>query len=377
MIRDLYVGLRLLGIHFFKKFGRAGIPVLLEGLNEGDERIVEAATSALRSMGIKILPYLEKACKGKKPMLRIRAIKLLGELGEASFPTLVAAIKHPDISVRVEAVIALRQLGESAPAAIPVLVDILKDDNNSLQTEVQQTLRAMAPHSIPALLEVIKSGDIERSMSAVSILGNMGSEAVPGLIELFIGSHEQAGKWARTALLSIGAPAAPSVAELLINENLEIRLRGARALQLMGSHAKDGETKLLEALVDEDQDVCFRAAFTLNLIENEDPRVQVVLEKLTQPLGPFDTLDLFLVNKEYDRVRLTQEHPIVGEIMIDSTNRYFLSPEEDYRCGDTEAISVAGPISRIRKFQGIVNISGVYDREAGLLVEHIEPSTDR
>jgi len=38
IFHEFYVLLRLAGIHFFGLFGRTGVEVLIEGLNESDER---------------------------------------------------------------------------------------------------------------------------------------------------------------------------------------------------------------------------------------------------------------------------------------------------------------------------------------------------
>ena len=88
--------------------------------------------------------------------------------------------------------------------------------------------------------------------------------------------------------------------------------------------------------------------------------------------------DLYRTNIKHHRVRVSREHPILGELIIDSSGAYFLTPEEDYRGGDTAAIPIAvpskGPVTR---FLGrLVRIAGTYEEGVGLTVEWIalEPS---
>ncbi len=78
IFHEFYVLIRLAGIHFFGLFGRAGVEVLIEGLNESDERIVKLAEDKLKRMGSKAMPALIKALNSKNTLIQSRSAKLLG-----------------------------------------------------------------------------------------------------------------------------------------------------------------------------------------------------------------------------------------------------------------------------------------------------------
>ena len=82
IFHEMYVPLRLAGIHFFALFGRAGVDVMIQGLGEYDKRIVNAAETKLKNMGSKANRALIKALKSKNSLIQSRAANLLGNLGD-------------------------------------------------------------------------------------------------------------------------------------------------------------------------------------------------------------------------------------------------------------------------------------------------------
>src|SRR5262249_46164474 len=70
--------------------GPAGVPALLDAMNDAEESVRNNATSAVRRMGSRALPALVDALK--KETIRAHAVKLLGMLGEEVVPDLVKAL---------------------------------------------------------------------------------------------------------------------------------------------------------------------------------------------------------------------------------------------------------------------------------------------
>ncbi|MBT8373107.1 MAG: HEAT repeat domain-containing protein, partial [Deltaproteobacteria bacterium] len=100
IFHEIYVLLRLAGIHFFGLFGRAGAEVLIEGLNESDERIVKLAEHKLNHMGDKATPALIKALNSKNALIQSRAAKLLGNTAPESVSSLSQAMNSDNEFVR-------------------------------------------------------------------------------------------------------------------------------------------------------------------------------------------------------------------------------------------------------------------------------------
>ncbi len=91
-----------------------------------------------------------------------------------------------------------------------------------------------------------------------------------------------------------------------------------------------------------------------------------VLEKL-------EVDDLYRTDLKHHRVRVSREHPILGELIIDSSGAFFLTPEEDFRGGNAAAIPIAALTGdQVTRFLGrLVKIAGTYEEEVGLTVEWI------
>lgn len=90
-------------------------------------------------------------------------------------------------------------------------------------------------------------------------------------------------------------------------------------------------------------------------------------------LGPLNVLDVFVVGRITGPVRVSPDHPLVGELMQDVTGRYFLSPEEDERGYGMGCVSVVG-LEDERAFDLVdqtVEVTGVYDPARGFLIESI------
>jgi HEAT repeat protein len=79
----------------------------------------------------------------------------LGRIGAAAVPSLVAALHDAHPSVRLKAVEVLGRMGEDAAAAVPDLVLLLDDPDESVQKAATRTLGRIGPAAktaVPALM---------------------------------------------------------------------------------------------------------------------------------------------------------------------------------------------------------------------------------
>jgi hypothetical protein len=87
-------------------------------------------------------------------------------------------------------------------------------------------------------------------------------------------------------------------------------------------------------------------------------------------LPPLEVLDVYVVGRIGERVRISEEAPLLGELMRDAAGSYFLSPQEDERGEGMAAVAVPG-LDDPRGF-GLVGrtvaASGIFDPARGLEV---------
>lgn len=160
--------------------------------------------------------------------------------------TLITALKNRNVQVRTSAAYALETMGSDASAAVPALVNLLKDKKQDI------VVRAKAANSLG-------NADLKASLN---------DNAVPALISALQEQKSEAYFLRANAALALGSMgskpivAKDTVQPLIIalkDENTLVRSSAANALGLMGSNAKDAISKLIEVEKEEkNQNVQFR-----------------------------------------------------------------------------------------------------------------------
>lgn len=149
----------------------------------------------------------------------------------------VEALSSGDRSAVSRAVYRLRGKGAAAAAAVPRLVEIVREDEHRLRTQAAQTLGSIGAPAAAELAELLAHEDARvvqaacRGLSAIK--GEAGLPALPRLIEL-ARSGEGAAFGPLQALGPHAAPAAPVLVSLLSGRQ---RRRVEAVLSALGSAA--------------------------------------------------------------------------------------------------------------------------------------------
>jgi HEAT repeat protein len=108
---------------------QAALPALLEATNDPDERVRCRAVIAYGWVGraeADLEPIL-KALKYGDAEIRRCAARALSWCGKAAVPALIEALRDPDVVVRSDAAYSLGSIGPEARDAVPALNEAVKD----------------------------------------------------------------------------------------------------------------------------------------------------------------------------------------------------------------------------------------------------------
>jgi len=198
----------------------------------------------------------------------------IGPEGKAAVPALIEALKDEDKDVRSCAAQALGDIGPEARSAGPALVEALKDKDPAVSFNAVQALSSIGPQAkavVPALIEALK--DPATRASAADVLGNIGPEAkaaVPALLDALKDKDANTRASAAFALGSIGPEAkaaVPALTEALKEENASLRRSAVFALGSIGPGAKPAFPALRELLKDKTSEMRQAVTWALHQID--------------------------------------------------------------------------------------------------------------
>jgi HEAT repeat protein len=310
IFHEIYVLRRQAGISFFSLFGRAGVPVLIEGLQEVDQRIVKLAE--------------EKICL----------------MGDKAIPSLIRALKNPALSVRKQAKSTLKKIGSPAQKSLLDALQGYAKTDKELSYQISGALSWFGKNVVSDLIGLIRNGSND-SLRYVMRSLRLIDEAIPDLIQL------------------------------LQDENSHVRATSAKILELMDRKAKEAIPALCKLLDDPDEDVRFRAGFAAGIIGAEPSVFEPTLTTLVEPMEQYEAYSLYW-DYTTQRAHITEKNPILGEIGYDRFGRPYLRPEKEYCVGDGRMIALYGAVLRTARYgSDLVKISGFYERKSRLLVTSI------
>jgi HEAT repeat protein len=146
----------------------------IENLASPDEGVsARAEGNLLRHYGVRALEQLIPACDHPNPVVRFRAVWVLGYTKDPrAFETILRLTDDPDERVRYDATIALGIHGEER--AIPHLYWILLA--NDVTRPASTALARMGLSSMPALHKALKNRDYEIRHMAVNVVGGFAEQ---------------------------------------------------------------------------------------------------------------------------------------------------------------------------------------------------------
>jgi len=191
------------------------------------------------------------------PKVRATTEAALVQAGLRSLPLLRQLLEPEHEDMHVVTLEIIRRIG---PPAIPLLVDLLRHDADSIRRNAADALIDLAPFTEkfqPALRQALKDEDAMVAGDAARALGALGKSAslsVSALVDAL--SHEEAyvRVYAAEALATIGpaaAPATSALAEALGDPAPGVRWAACEALAGIGPAAQSAVPQLIEALKDE------------------------------------------------------------------------------------------------------------------------------
>jgi HEAT repeat protein len=166
----------------------------------------------------------------------------------------LAALKDPDVRVRIRAMYLVPFLGPRAHAAVPLLAAALRDSRET-RSASESALAALGPAAagaIPALIELLGSAEGEQeSGHLIHTLDAIGDAAVPPLIEALRAATTRARRPLLLALERFGASArsaVPAIVPELRTKEMDVRSAAASALAKIGCDRPEAVAVLVEWL---------------------------------------------------------------------------------------------------------------------------------
>lgn len=254
--------------------GRAVDPVL-RALDAAHGRRTErtALVSLLGKTGSpRAVPWLTAlASSASDPVLRLSAVKALGELGRAGQDAaLMEALAAPESTIRLAASMALR--ATASPRSLPPLIHRLEvaaeQDRDAIALALAGSVAGSQDEAMLGRLEgLVRATDGGRRDALIEALGEArGSAGSAPLVRLLAGGTEPATRAKVAEALSTHPEARSALATLAADPDPAVRANAVWSLGVVGNRA---DAALLEARVaDRDVTVAGNAAAALGLLSH-------------------------------------------------------------------------------------------------------------
>lgn len=241
------------------------------------------------------LAYWQQALASADPALRAETLRQLKEEGPAAVPVLLAILKEGQgdwtaTEVRCLAADLLGQTGGSSAEAIAALTAALQDPEPHVRIVAAGALGLIGPparEAIPALTAMLQTPQAAAAIRPLSCFGSAAQPAVPHLIPLL--QHADADvRWnaARTLGKIRAVEALGPLLAALQDEHPAVREHAAEALGDLGPPAKDAIPALITALADEHPRVRRDAARSLGQLGPAARSALGALKELAQDPDP-------------------------------------------------------------------------------------------
>jgi outer membrane protein assembly factor BamB/HEAT repeat protein len=217
------------------------------------------AVEALVEGAGRSLPLLRRLLTPEYEELHVLTLEIIRRIGPPAIPLLVELLQHEWESIRRNTADALIDLAPHTDGIQPALRNALKDEDAMVAGDAARALGALGRTAVPsvgALVDTLSHVDPYVRIYAAEALASIGPSAVNATSALAdaLRDPEPGVRWAACeALASIG-PAAhtavPNLIEALKDEFLYVRIFAAGALGSIGPNAKTAREALKTAAAD-------------------------------------------------------------------------------------------------------------------------------
>ena len=233
--------------------------------------------------------------KGYGGYMLSQVLQAMGEHSRDAVPVLIDLLRDEEPRVREAAAWAGEAMGEHGRDAVPNLIDLLRDEEPRVREAAARAVEAMGEHgrnAVPVLIDSLRDEEPKVREAAAWTLGAMGGHAqgaVPALIDLLRDEDPGLRSSATQALEAMGEHAQralPALIELLLDDDPYLGGRAAWVLEFMGEHAQGALPALIELLRDDDPYLGARAAWALGSLGEHAQKAVPNLIELLQDEDP-------------------------------------------------------------------------------------------
>jgi len=296
-------------LFLIRRAGRPAYPTVLKTLRDPDPEVAAFAVEAVASISgdRRAIPFLSRMLRSPSETLRRKAGYALAAIGIDGDHTLDTALKDPNLAVRRQAAKSLERTHPDSAFVVSVLAEAVKDRSILVRREAIRVLHnigpSAAPAAIPALVEGLKDSDAGVRAGAADVLwsyGEAGAEAVPALIAATTDPDQNVRRSAIRALPSNGGTAEIIHALTKSLQDPLVATGAAEALGTLGTVAKSAIPELRRAAKDSQR---FRPemlytlgrlkaddeesiAFISDALADPDPNVALAAATSLRAIGP-------------------------------------------------------------------------------------------
>lgn len=241
--RDENEDVRFWAVEAIRRIGpdaREAAPALLALLSHDTRRVQDEARLALEAIGPAAAPVLVPALRATDPWVRANAAEALGVIGESRgkvIPELARLLSDDSLWVRASAAWAIGHLGAGAKSAAKPLTRSLSEELRRDPTLTDPELRVR----------------VENLVYALGRLGDEADDAMPAVMTVLYDGNDSLRSVAVVALAAIGEKAAEPLGRAVLTGRMPVRLEAARALRLMGREGRHAVRDLVKVLETNDE----------------------------------------------------------------------------------------------------------------------------
>ncbi|WP_406695840.1 HEAT repeat domain-containing protein [Singulisphaera sp. Ch08] len=222
----------------------------------------------------------------------LHRLKRLGPRAAPAVPVLISGLAAREPRIRKESAQVLSRIGPAASRAVHALVAALNDPDGDVRTEAARALMTTKPDSrvvLPALVASLHAGPDRGFPMARYVFGSLGEVAVPVLIDLLKQDNAKVRRAAVAGLSEIG-PGAKAAVPFLVEE-LRVPDRNSReaVVHALAGIGPEAVEPLARALRDRDPRVRGGASLALEMLgEKANASIPALIAALSDPEPPDD-----------------------------------------------------------------------------------------